>query len=67
MVDVIYSPHIHDVARLFDPSGYMHGRAVVILRNPIERTVAKYLRLANNDDNVKKMSLAEFARSSELC
>ena len=42
MIDVVYSPTIHHVARLFAPPIKASGRAVVILRNPIKRAMAKY-------------------------
>ena len=65
MADVIYSPDLHDVARLFAPPVQAYGRGVVIVRNPIERAVAKYEWLRVIDDDVMKMTLEEFAKSGE--
>lgn len=65
MTDVIYSPNIHDVARLFAPPVNAYGRAVVMLRHPLERSVAKYNWLIRTNEDVKKMSLVEFAQSGE--
>ena len=70
MSDVIHSPDFHDVARLFQPTSptdvRMHGRAVVVLRDPIELSVAMYERLRFADGEVGVMSLEEFAASGEL-
>ena len=65
MADVLYSPDIHDVARLFAPPIMSYGRGVALIRNPLERAVAKYNWLRNIDNTVKEMSLEDFANSGE--
>ena len=72
MSDVIHSPHVHDAARLFSMSSSptasvkVYGRAVVVLRDPIEMSVAKYERMRAVDGSVGGMSLEEFAKSGEF-
>ena len=72
MSDVIHSPDVHDAARLFSMSSSptssvrVYGRAVVVLRDPIEMSVAKYERMRVVDGNVGGMSLEEFAKSGEF-
>ena len=70
MVDVIYSPNIMDVARLFLPPVEAYGRGIVLMRNPVERVLSlyEYLTVAKHGDSngVNKMSLEQFARSGEL-
>ena len=72
MSDVFHSPHVHDAARLFSMSSSptasvkVYGRAVVVLRDPIEMSVAKYERMRVVDVNVGGMSLEEFAKSGEF-
>lgn len=66
MIDVIYSPNIRVLARLFAPPVQAYGRPAVIIRNPIERAVAKYEYLKGKDTHVKKMTLEKFAKSDYL-
>lgn len=66
IADVIYSPDIHDVGRLFAPPIEMYGRMVVMMRDPMERSVAKYEWMKFIDDDVKRMSLEEFSGSGEF-
>jgi len=66
MADVIYSPNIRELARLFAPPVQAYGRPVVIIRNPIERAVAKYEYLKGKNKYVKKMTLEQFAKSGYL-
>lgn len=63
MVDVIHSPDMRDVARLFAPPMQAYGRAVVVVRHPIARMVAMYNWQREFNTDVKKMTLEEFARS----
>lgn len=73
MVDVIYSPNIMDVARLFLPPVEAYGRGIVLIRDPVDRILAlyEYLNVAKHGDSngVNKMSLEQFVRSGEciLC
>lgn len=68
-VDVIYSPNIMDVARLFLPPVEAYGRGIVLIRDPIDRVVAlyEYLNVAKHGDSngVNKMSLEQFVRSGK--
>lgn len=67
MADIFYSPDLHDVSRLFAPPVTAYGRAVIIIRDPIERAMAQYRYLKeNNHQAVKDMSLEEFANSDYL-
>lgn len=66
IVDVVHSPDIYDAGRLFAPPTRAYGRALVILRHPIERVVAEYERLRMFDEDVNRMTLEEFARSDHL-
>ena len=69
MVDIIYSPHIMDAARLFLPPVEAYGRGIVLMRDPVERVLAlyEYLTVGKHDDSngVNKMSLEQFARSGK--
>lgn len=65
MVDVIYSPNIRELARLFAPPAQAYGRPVAIIRHPIERALAKFEYLKEKDENVKGMTLEAFATSGE--
>ena len=71
MSDVFHSPDVHDAARLFSRTPptdavRVYGRAVAVLRDPIELSVAKYERLRIVDGSVGGMSLEEFAKSGEF-
>ena len=66
LVDVIYSRNIMDGARLFLPPIEAYGRGIVILRNPVERIVALYEYLKEQNGQVKNMSLEQFVRSGEM-
>ena len=71
LIDVVYSPDIRDVARLFQPPIEAYGRAVTLVRNPVERAVATYdyLRTAQHDPRsmmVRGMTLEDFAKSGEF-
>mmetsp|Transcript_30322 Transcript_30322/g.63348 ORF Transcript_30322/g.63348 Transcript_30322/m.63348 type:complete len:1040 (-) Transcript_30322:508-3627(-) len=63
LVDVIHSPDMHDVARLFAPPMQAYGRAIVMVRHPIARAVAKYQWLRQSNAEVKEMTLEEFVMS----
>lgn len=76
MSDVIHSPDVYDVARLFLPSTIISlsptpnkktfGRGMVILRNPIEMAIAKYLRwktFANDNEYCAR----HWARGDVIC
>jgi hypothetical protein len=43
-----------------------YGRGIVILRNPVERIVALYEYLKEQNGQVKNMSLEQFVRSGEM-
>ena len=74
MSDVIHSPDIYDVARLFVPSSISSstpnkktfGRGMVILRNPIEMAVAKYLRWKTFEDD-HEYCARHWARGDVIC
>jgi len=66
LVDVIHSPDMHDVARLFAPPMQAYGRAIVMVRHPIARAVAKYQWLRQSNAEVKEMTLEEFVMSGKL-
>ncbi|KAL9185489.1 hypothetical protein ACHAXT_003266 [Thalassiosira profunda] len=61
LVDSIYSTNLRDTSRLFAPPVDVRGRAIVVLRDPIERAVAKYNWLSGIDEKVKEMTLEQFA------
>eukprot|EP00580_Thalassiosira_gravida_P016026 CAMPEP_0201666090 /NCGR_PEP_ID=MMETSP0494-20130426/7031_1 /ASSEMBLY_ACC=CAM_ASM_000839 /TAXON_ID=420259 /ORGANISM="Thalassiosira gravida, Strain GMp14c1" /LENGTH=1024 /DNA_ID=CAMNT_0048145175 /DNA_START=50 /DNA_END=3124 /DNA_ORIENTATION=+ len=63
LADVIHSPNMHDVARLFAPPMQAYGRAIVMVRHPIARAVAKYQWLRQFNAEVKEMTLEEFVKS----
>ncbi|KAL7471623.1 hypothetical protein ACHAXS_013044 [Conticribra weissflogii] len=42
IMDVVFSPNIYDVARLFAPPTEAYGRAVLLVRHPFERAVAAF-------------------------
>jgi hypothetical protein len=66
MIDIVYTPNIHDAARLFAPPIQAYGRGVVMMRHPVERVVAlyEYSRLRGRtvgSAEVTDMSLEEFS------
>lgn len=70
MSDVIHSPDIYDGARLFSPpslstSSKTFGRAMVILRNPIEMSVARYERWKTLERN--QYCTRHWARGDKIC
>ena len=67
MIDSLYTPDIHEAARLFAPPIKAYGRGVVIMRHPIERVVAlyEYLRLEGGKDGARGMSLEDFSKSGK--
>ena len=69
MIDSLYTPDIHEAARLFAPPTKAYGRGVVMMRHPIERIVSlyEYLRLEGGKDGARGMSLEEFAKSGKHC
>ena len=47
---------------------YHHGgRPVVIIRNPLDRSIAKYEWMRVMNDNVQKMTLEQFVMSGKFC
>jgi hypothetical protein len=68
MIDAVYTPEIHDAARLFAPPIQAYGRGLVMMRHPVERICAlyEYLRLNGDDSKVKGLSLQDYANSGEL-
>ena len=67
IVDVFYSRDPYDVARLFAPPTEVYGRGIVMIRNPIRRSVATYKRLQiKRPDLVGDMTMEQFAASSLL-
>ena len=75
MSDVIHSPDIYDVARLFVPSSISSsstpnkktfGRGMVVLRNPIEMAIAKYLRWKTFEDD-NEYCARHWARGDVIC
>jgi hypothetical protein len=76
MSDVIHSPDIYDVARLFvqssilssppTPNKKTFGRGMVVLRNPIEMAVAKYLRWKTFEDD-NEYCARHWARGDVIC
>ncbi|EJK47409.1 hypothetical protein THAOC_33869, partial [Thalassiosira oceanica] len=71
MADVVYSGDVYDASRLMtrSPNGNdleHRGRLVGVFRNPVERAVAAYQYLRFINDEVKVMTLEEFAASSFL-
>ena len=69
--DVLYTGDVYDASRLMTgpPGGTdpgRRGRLVGVFRNPVERAVAMYRYLRYVNDDVKAMTLEEFAASCEL-
>ena len=67
MIDVMYTPDMHDAARMFAPPTEAYGRGMVVMRHPVERVVAQYeyLRLLRDGSGVGSMTLDQFANSRE--
>lgn len=68
MIDAVYTPEIHDAARLFAPPMQAYGRGLVMMRHPVERICAlyEYLKVNGDDSKVNGLSLQEYANSSKL-
>jgi len=62
LVDFVVTTLFHDGSGLFTDEH--NGRAIALLRNPVERSIAMYERVKEQDDDVKEMSLLEYAKSS---
>lgn len=67
IMDVIFSPNIYDVARLFAPPTEAYGRAVVLVRHPLERAVAAYenFKVVNKKKH-GGMTLLDYVESGEF-
>jgi len=64
IMDVIFSPNIYDVARLFAPPTEAYGRAVVLVRHPLERAVAAYENFkVVNKEKYGGMTLPDYVES----
>jgi len=70
MVDVVITPHVHEMANIFDPGH--KGKLFALIRHPIDRAVSMfyYLQTAtwepSYDPSLQHMTLEQYAHSDKV-